>query len=151
VLGEGEESERDIVWGLWFMSSAQGGAWLSSIGQPSTCGCWSIGRPWRKTVPWLTVNPVAECRSGDARPVRHDLFYESRQANSATDATPEATHQRVRYQGLTVVAAFQGRTCQLGAKEEIRYRPSDDEAAALPAPCRSQLPLEHRESPGRSE
>ena len=116
---------------------------------------WPAQHVWvlvlRKTVPWFTVNPVVECRSGDARPVRHDLFYESRQANSATDATPEATHQRVRYQGLTVVAAFQGRTCQLGAKQEIRYRPSDEEAAALPAPCRSQLPLEHRESPGRSE
>ncbi len=95
-----------------------------------------------KTVPWFTVNPVVEWRSGDAP--GHDLFYESPQANSATDATPEATHRRVRYQGLTVVAAFQGRTCQLGAKQEIRHRPSNDETAALPAPCRSQLPLEHR-------
>jgi hypothetical protein len=82
-----------------------------------------------KTVPWFTW-------IGDqVTPLGRDLFYESPQANSVTDATPEATHQRVQYEGFAVVEGFQWRTCQLAAKQEKWA------AMTKPRPC------PHRASP----
>jgi hypothetical protein len=71
----GRERERERPCGGFCLYRLPRVAWFSSIGQPSTCGCWSIGRPCAR-----------QCRAfawiGDqVTPLGHDLFYESPQAN----------------------------------------------------------------------
>jgi hypothetical protein len=76
-------------------------------------------------------------------PVGHNLFYESPQANSVTDATPEATHQgEYGTRALLLLRDSKGAPANWlrSKKSGIDQVGGGDEAMALPSPCRSQLP-----------